>query len=415
MFDLDRIEEIWETITRNKVRSLLTGFGVFWGIFMLTVMMGAGQGLQRGVSKGLEGFATNSCFIGSAITGKPYEGFQRGRRWHIKNSDVDMLQYAVPNLSIISPVLFRQNVAVNFEGKGGQFNVRGLHSNYRHIENPFIVQGRFFNEIDLTRKRKVCIIGTKVYEEMFPASLSPIGRYLQIGGVYYQVVGVVAGVSNISINGQMSEAVLLPFTTMQQVMNLSENIHMIAATAKAGTSASKVEAKIKELLKRNNHIAPDDNKALWSVNAEEQFNLFQNLFAGLEILIWIVGSGTLIAGIVGVSNIMLVTVKERTREIGVRRAIGARPGAIISQVMAESLMLTGISGMLGLSVGILFLHVADTSFLQKAENIYLYRPMITFGAAVRSIIVLLLCGLTAGAIPTLRALKIKAIDAIREE
>ncbi|MCL2650887.1 MAG: ABC transporter permease [Candidatus Azobacteroides sp.] len=417
MFDLDRLEEIWVTITRNKVRSLLTGFGVFWGIFMLTVMMGAGMGLGKGMMKGIKGFATNSCVMGTNQTGEPYKGFKKGRTWDIHNSDLEILQHSIPELDVLSPVLWGGRSANNvvMGENSGTYNVRGLHSNYQFIENQFMKQGRFFNQIDIMQHRKVCVIGTKVYEELFPTKTNPLGKYLRVNGIYYQIIGVAQGVENMSLGGKTSESIAIPFTIMQQVNNQGDIVHMIAATAKQNKSVKEMQEKMEDLLKAHNNIAPTDKQAIWGFNMQEEFNRFGYLAIGIGILIWIVGSGTLIAGIVGVSNIMLVTVKERTKEIGIRRALGAKPKTIIGQIMAESLVLTSISGLLGLSLGVLCLHLADVYWLQKAENVFLSDPMVSFGSAILSTIILLICGLIAGMLPAARALKIKAIDAIREE
>ncbi|GHT41308.1 ABC transporter ATP-binding protein [Bacteroidia bacterium] len=417
IFDADKIEEIWVTITRNKVRSFLTGFGVLWGIFMLIVMMGFGQGLQRGMFKGIEGFATNCCIMGSSTTSEPYKGFQKGRNWNIQNSDLEILTNSIPELDVLSPILFggrSDNNVVRGEN-AGSYNVRGVHSNYAKIENQFLTQGRFINEIDLSQHRKVCVIGTKCYEELFPTRGNPIGKQVRVNGIYYQIIGVAKGVQNMSLGGRTSEGISIPFTTMQQINNGGDVIHMLAATAKGKFPVKIVEDQMKVLLKAHHNIAPDDQQALWGFNMGEQFAMFDALFIGISLLIWIVGSGTLIAGVVGVSNIMMVTVKERTREIGVRRALGAKPLTIMSQIMSESLVLTAIAGFIGLVLGVLTLHVADVYWIQKEEHIFLAEPGVTFWTAITASFILLICGLIAGAIPTLRALQIKAIDAIREE
>ena len=417
MFDLDRFQEIWVTITRNKVRSLLTGFGVFWGIFMLVIMMGAGTGLQRGMFKGIKGFATNSCFMGAGQTGESYKGFRKGRTWNMHNSDLEILRRSIPELDVLSPVLMgaRSSNNVVYEDNSGTYSVRGLHSNYEFIENQFMKQGRFLNEIDIVHHRKVCVIGTKVYEELFPTKGNPLGKYLKVNGIYYQIIGVAEGVPNMSLGGRTSESIAIPFTTMQQINNEGDVIHLLAATAKLNHSVKVIFEKMKDILKAHNNISPTDNQAIWGFNMQEQFDMFKYLFMGIAILIWIVGSGTLIAGIVGVSNIMLVTVKERTKEIGIRRALGAKPKTIISQIMSESLVLTSIAGLLGLSLGVLCLYLADIYWLQDAEDVFLSDPMVSFGTAVGSTVILLACGLFAGMLPAARALNIKAIDAIREE
>ncbi|MDR1631508.1 MAG: ABC transporter permease [Dysgonamonadaceae bacterium] len=417
MFDLDRFQEIWQTITRNKVRSFLTGFGVFWGIFMLVIMMGAGRGLERGMLKGIDGFATNSCFIGSSTTSLPYKGFQKGRRWNIHNRDLDILLQSVPEIECLSPMLWgrRSTNNVVYKDNSGSYNVRGLHSNYVEIEQQRMEYGRFINEIDIVQARKVCVIGTTVYEELFPTRGNPLGQYIRVNGIYYQVVGVSSGVSSVSIGGRSEESVVIPFTTMQQVSNQGDAIHMLASSTLPNVSVKAVQEKMEALLKANNSISPDDKQATWGFNLQEQFNMFKYLFLGISIVIWIVGSGTLIAGIVGVSNILTVTIKERTKEIGIRRALGAKPRTIMGQIIWEGLVLTSISGLLGLCFGVLCLYLADTYWLQEAEDVYLSDPMISFGAAVASVIILLTFGLIAGSLPAKRALQVKAIEAIREE
>ena len=417
MFDLDRFNEIWATITRNKARSFLTGFGVFWGIFMTMIMLGAGSGLQHGMMDRLEGFATNSCIMGSSTTSQAYQGFQKGRNWNIHNKDVDILRQSVPELECLSPILFggssKNNIVYN--DNYGTFQIKGVFANYNEVEKQAIDRGRFVNDMDNLDGRKVCVIGTKVYEQLFPTKENPIGCYVRIWGIYFQVVGVVSGVSEMSIGGRSAESVFLPFKTLQKLINQGDIIHVLMATSKPNVPVSAVETKMKEILKLYNHIAPTDEQAVWSFNLENQFNIFKWLFLGIALVSWIVGSGTLIAGIVGVSNIMLVTVKERTKEIGIRRALGAKPRTIVGQIMWESLILTAIAGILGLCFGVLVLYLVDTLWLQNAENVFISNPIVSFGIAVSSTIILLIFGLISGIIPAIRAMQIKAIDAIQEE
>ena len=417
MFDLDRFQEIWVTITRNKARSFLTGFGVFWGIFMLMIMLGAGTGLQHGMMDRVEGFATNSCIFWSSNTSQPYQGFQKGRQWNLRNRDVEILQQSVKELDCLSPMLFGGNNANNIvhDDNYSTSQIKGVYANYTNIEKQSISYGRFINEMDNLNERKICIIGTKVYEVLFPTKENPIGKYVRIWGIYFQIVGVVSGVSNVSIGGQSAESVYLPFKTLQKLINQGDVIHVIMATAKPDVPVSNMETKIKEILRANNHIAPTDEQAVGSFNLENVFNMFKYLFLGIAIVIWVVGSGTLIAGIIGVSNIMLVTVKERTKEIGIRRALGAKPRTIIGQIMWESLVLTALAGILGLCFGVLVLYLADTYWLQNAENVFISNPMVSFTTAVTSTIILLFFGVLAGLIPAARAMQIKAIDAIQEE
>lgn len=419
MIDIDRFQEIWTTVTRNKLRSTLTGFGVFWGIFMLIIMLGSGQGLRNGVMKGTEGFSTNSCFFYASTTSEAYKGFKKGRSWDMHNRDIVALKETVNGIEHLSPMLWgnRSENNVAYNDKAGTFNVRGLYPIYQKIEEQRFLFGRFINDIDILNKRKVCVIGKRVYEEVFPRAEDPIGKYIRINGIYYQVVGVVSGVANISVGGQSDESVVIPFTTMQQINNQGDVVHFLGATAKKGVSASQLEEDIKQVLKAQNNISPTDNQALGSFNIEKQFLLFHYLFTGINWLIWIVGLGTLFAGIIGVSNIMLVTVKERTKEIGVRRALGAKPVSILQQILSESFLLTGIAGVLGLSASVALLLGINGALENNppTDNLFFSNPIVPFNVAVAALLLLMGSGLIAGAIPAWRALQIKAIDAIREE
>ncbi|GHU97011.1 hypothetical protein FACS1894156_8530 [Bacteroidia bacterium] len=239
---------------------------------------------------------------------------------------------------------------------------------------------------------------------------------IRVRGIYFRVIGVADGVSNISIGGRASESVLLPFTTFQQAYNQGNIVHFLAVTAREGANLEELEKDVKAILRAQNKIAPDDEPAAGSFNIAKQFKMFDMLFLGIRLLVWFVGIGTLLAGVVGVSNIMLVTVRERTREIGVRRALGAKPVKIIVQIMTESLLLTALAGLLGLSAGVGLLSLVDTLLSANPDpDMFFVNPHIDFGAATTASIVLLFCGMLAGVIPTWRALKIKAIDAIREE
>jgi putative ABC transport system permease protein len=418
LFDIDLWYEIWITITRNKMRSLLTGFGVFWGIFMLVIMMGSGTAFESGILRNTEGFATNTAFFYTEATSKPYKGFRKGRRWNMHNSDIEVIRRTVKDALYVSPMLFggRSEGNVVYGDKAGAYNVRGLHSNFSKVEKQRMSFGRFINDIDILQKRKVCIIGTRVYEELFKKGEDPVGKLIRVRGIYYRVVGVAEGVSGINIGGRSAESVFLPFTTFQQVSNQGDMVHFLAITARGGANIDEMEKEVKSILRAQNKIAPDDEWATGSFNIAKQFQMFDMLFLGVRALVWIVGIGTLFAGAVGVSNIMLVTVRERTREIGVRRALGAKPVKIVMQIMTESLLLTALAGLLGLCAGVGVLNVVDSILSANPDpDRFFINPHINFGIAIAASLVLLLNGLLAGVIPTWRALKIKAIDAIREE
>ena len=416
-FDADRWTEIWVTITRNKTRSLLTCFGVFWGILMLVILLGLGTGLKNGILKNTDGFATNSVFFIADRTSEPYRGFNKGREWNIRNRDLESIRREVSGLEAISPVLWgaRKEKNVVYGQLSGTYNVKGVDPAYFRIEAQHVLFGRLLNEIDAREKRKVCLIGSRINETLF-RNENPCGRYIRVNGIYYQIVGVVRERARVNIGGRSQESVFLPFTTMQQTLNQGDVIHFLAASAYKDVSIQRIIDDITGILRRQNSIAPTDKQAVMVINIAEQFATFAMLFTGIDALIWLVGMGTLLAGVIGISNIMMVTVKERTREIGVRRAIGARPRDIISQIMSESLVLTAMAGMIGLSIGVFIIDIVDRLLsAQPGDDAALVNPGVHMGTAVAATIVLLVCGLLAGLIPAWRAMQIKAIDATRDE
>ncbi|MDR1090896.1 MAG: ABC transporter permease [Prevotella sp.] len=418
MFDLDNWQEIWTTITRNKLRSILTGFGVFWGIFMLILLIGAGNSLQGGISKNFDGFASNSCFFWTGRTSEAYKGYRKGRTWSMNVRDMNLIRRKAASVEYISPMLFigggEKNTVRGL--KSGTYDVRGIYPEHFKVEGQHIMSGRLFNYLDEQGSRKVCIIGKVVYETLFKSGESAIGQYIRVNGIYFQVIGVIRPKSRASIGGNVEESVYLPFSTTQRAFNQGQDIWFMACTAKPGYPASMVEEEVKSIIKTAHDISPTDEKAMGSVNVEKQFQIFQNLFFGIDILIWIVGLGALFSGIIGISNIMLVTVRERTREIGVRRAIGAKPLAIMAQILSESFVLTAIAGFAGFLFGVSILEIiykAMTTGISE-EQIFI-PPFVSFWTAIVAMLIIIFSGILAGLMPALRALRVKAIDAIRDE
>jgi putative ABC transport system permease protein len=420
MFDLDLWKEILSALKKNRMRSFMTAFGVFWGIFMLIVMSGAGRALENGIMDGIKAFATNSAFFWTEPTSKPYEGFQRGRRWNYKNKDIEYIRENVKEIEYLSPKLFGPNTNSGdntIRGKkSGAFNITGDYPDFYKIDPWTPIKGRLINEIDILHKRKVCIIGERVAEVMFEKSEEPIGEYLKINGVYFQVVGVVHPETRMNFNGnRKTESIMIPFSTMQQTYNMGDVVHFFAVTSVPGVKVSQLEARLKELLKERHHVAPDDVQAIGSFNIEVEWVKYMGLFSGIQILTWIVGIGTLLAGVIGVSNIMLVIIKERTQEIGIQRAIGATPGNVIMHIVAESVFLTVIAGYIGLSLGIGLLELASMALDKGGDEVFFRRPEISFQMAVAALSVLVVSGIVAGLIPAKRAVSIKPIDALRDE
>jgi putative ABC transport system permease protein len=420
MFDLDRWTEIWNALSKNKLRSFLTAFGVFWGILMLVIMSGAGKGMKNGIMEGMSKFSANSAFIWANRTTEPYKGFKRGRRWNLESNDVEYLKTKLPEIEYISPKLFGGGGIDNIvrEERVGSFRYVGDYPEYIKIDPMSVVEGRWINEIDILHKRKVCVIGEKVKETMFAKDENPIGEYLKVSGVYFQVIGVIRPETQVNLNGKKEETIFLPFSTMQQAYNHGNRVHLLAITANKGTEMGVLEEKMKSIIKSRHNIAPKDDRAIRSVNIAKEFKKLRGLFTGINVLTWIVGVGTLLAGVIGVSNIMLVIVRERTREIGIQRALGATPRNIMSQIVMESVFLTTIAGYMGLSLGVGLLELAShvIANMNTAEDEMFFKdPEVNLGVAIASLSVLILAGAFAGMIPAKRAIQIKPIDALRDE
>lgn len=410
--DIDTCEEILITITRNKTRSLLTAFGVFWGIFMLVALIGGGQGMQEELKSQFEGFATNSGFIAAQKTSEAYKGFRKGRWWDLEMEDVDRVRN-VDGVALATPsIALWGQVAVYGDNKY-DYSVKGLYPEYEQIEHQEMTYGRFINDVDIKESRKVCVIGKRVYESLFKPGEDPCGKYIRVNGIYYRVIGMCSSEGNVNIQGQASEAITLPFSTMQQTYNLGKKLHVVCFIMKPGVKVKDVQPEVERLVKAAHYIAPDDKQAVMLLNAEAMFSMMDNLMIGVRFLIWMVGLGTLFAGAIGVSNIMMVTVKERTTEIGIRRAIGARPKDILQQILSESMVLTTIAGMAGISFAVFVLQI-----LEKAANdpgVIKTHYQVSFGLAIGTCILLIALGVLAGLAPAYRAMAIKPIEAIRDE
>lgn len=421
MFDIERWKEIMSTLKQNKLRSFLTALGVFWGIFMLIVMAGMGKGLENGVTSGIGEFATNSVFIWTDNTSKPYAGFRRGRSWNFDNDDVTMIRERIKGVKIVAPRLFAWSGSSGDNtvrgDKSANFNMKGDYPEWNDINPLVILQGRWINTMDCKQRRKVCIVGEKVVEQMFDKGEEAIGEYLRVDGVYYQVVGVVKSKTQMNMNGRVDESIFLPFPTMQTVYNYGNKVFMMGIVGEDGYSVSDLEENIYSLIKSRHKISPDDEQAVAGFNLESEFKQFSNLFLGINLLTWIVGIGTLLAGAIGVSNIMLVIVKSRTKEIGIMRALGATPRKIIGQILLESAFLTTVAGYIGMFFGLLLLEGIGVvmSSGPDADDVFLKNPQVDFNVAIACLCILIVAGLIAGLIPAKKAVSLKPIDALRAE
>ena len=410
--DIDRYREIADTLSRNKSRTLLTGFGVFWGVFMLVTLIGGGNGLKELLSNNFEGFATNSALIWAQPTTKAYAGFRKGRNWCMSYNDVARLEQQVPELDVVTPMISRWGLQAVHGDKKFSCTLKGLTPAYSEVETPKLRYGRYINDMDMQQLRRVCVIGKHVYKDLFPQGGDPCGKQVRIDQNYYRVVGVDYNSGNISINGNAEDAVTVPLTLVQRTYNLGDSVHLICLTAKRGVTMSSITPKLREVIARAHQVDPDDDKGVMVFNTEVMFGMLDNLFTGVNFLVWLVGIGTLLAGAIGVSNIMMVTVRERTTEIGIRRAIGATPLNILSQIISESVVLTAIAGMAGILLSVLVLQMLELG--NTTDGIVEAHFQVGFWTAVGSLSMLVGLGVLAGLAPAARAMSIKPVDAMRE-
>jgi len=420
MFDLDRWQEIYHVLRKNKLRTFLTAFGVFWGIFMLVIMLGSGNGLENGVTQNFGDMATNSVFIWTQQTTVPYKGFPRGRRFFYENADAQALRDNIPEIKYIAPRIrgggFRQGNNVIRGLKSGLFNIMGEYPTLNMIDPVNIQEGRYINDFDIQEKRKVVVVGTRVVDQLFIKEEKAMNQYIQIQGVYFKIVGIMKSKRNGEHANEENLNIVMPFTTLQKTYNYGNVVGFFAITSKEGIPVKVVEDKAIELLKKRHFVAPADEMAIGHFNLEKEFIQMQGLFGGIRGLVWIVGIGTLLAGIIGVSNIMLVVVKERTKEIGIQRALGATPRIIITQIITESVVLTTFAGYFGLVVGVGLLELINY-LLEKsgADTEMFVHPGVNFNVAITALTILIISGALAGLIPAKRAVSVKPIDALRYE
>lgn len=421
MFDYDKWQEIFNTIKKNKLRTGLTMFGVFWGIFMLMILLGSGNGLKNGVTKNFGAWATNSGFIWSERTTMPYKGMQPGRYIRFDNSDKIAIEQNVEGLEYLSP---RNNLGgwrggnnVIRGNKAGAFSIYGDYPAYQKIQIVDLYHGRHINNFDLEGKRKVCVIGENVRKVLYETDEDPIGDYIKIKGIYFQVVGVFKSMREGEQAENDTQTIYVPFTTFQQAFNNGDRIGWFAFTVIPGADVEEVETSIKDILKKRHRVNPEDDNALRSSNIAQEFAEVNGLFAGISLFNWVVGIGTLLAGVIGVSNIMLIIVKERTKEIGIRKSLGATPGSIISLIIQESVFLTALAGYLGLLVGTLILEGVSYAMEQSGgnEGSMFGPPEIDLKIALIALTTLIVTGAIAGLIPARKAASIRPIEALRSE
>ena len=412
-FDIDRMREILDVLSRNKSRTFLTGFGVFWGVFMLVGLVGGGDGLKELLNNNLAGFATNSAVVWAQQTTKPYHGFRKGRQWNLTYGDVNRLRAQMPELDIITPSISRWGTNATHDDRSARGIVKGILPDMQRVSEPKMLYGRYINQMDINQGRKVCVIGKQVYKSLFPNGGDPCGDVIRIDSVYFSVVGVNYSDGNMNINGNDQQAIFMPLTLVQQIYNRGNTIDLIFVTGKPGVRMSDITSHIRSVIAQAHDIDPKDEKGVMIFNTEMMFSMVDNMFRGINMLIWLVGTGTLLAGAIGVSNIMMVTVRERTVEIGIRRAIGATPRNILSQIIQESILLTSVAGMSGILFVVLVLQALEMA--NTTDGIAAAHFHIDFWTAIGAVALLSVLGMLAGLAPAIRAMRIKPVDAMRDE
>ena len=419
MFNRNRWNEILEVLTSNLFRTSLTAFGVFWGIFILILLLAAGKGLENGIKQDFGDIATNTMFMWTRTVTKSYEGMSKGRRFNYRLSDVEDIRENIPELRFISP----RNQLNGFNGSNnvvrglntGAFDVYGDYPEFIQQEPMEITSGRFINYGDINEKRKVAIIGEGVSSSLYDKNEEIIGSYIKIQGVNFMVIGTYKKKNNDGDGEEAQKQIFVPFTSFSQAFNMGDRVGCMAITANDGTPITAIKNNIFDIVKKNHKIHPEDERAVGHFDLYEQYNRVESLFMALRVIAYFVGILVLLSGVIGVSNIMLIVVKERTKEIGIRRALGASPGNIRGQILTESIFLTIISGMAGIALGALFIYVINSILEMNGPVDMFTNPSVNLGVVTIALTILVVSGLLAGLIPAQNAIRVKPVDALRTE
>ena len=419
MFNRDRWNEILEVLTTNWIRTLLTAFGVFWGIFILILLLAAGKGLENGIKNDFGDIATNTMFMWTQTVTKSYQGMAKGRRFSYRLQDVEDIWNNVDNLRFVSP----RNQIGGWRGAAnvirgietGAFDVYGDYPEIIKQEPMDIVEGRFINHSDIDDKRKVAIIGQGVKSSLYEKGEDILGTYIKINGVNFMVIGSYKKKASGGDSEEQQKQIFVPFTSFSQAFNRGDRVGWMAITAKDGTPITEIKSQIFDIVKKNHKIHPEDNRAVGHFDLYEQYNRVESLFMALKVIAYFVGTLVLLSGVIGVSNIMLIVVKERTKEIGIRRAVGATPAKIRAQILTESVFLTIIAGMAGIAFGAFLIYGINYA-LDMVDPIDMFaNPSVNLGVVTTALVILVGSGLLAGMIPAQTAIKLKPVDALRSE
>ncbi|MEE3998842.1 ABC transporter permease [Tenacibaculum sp. FZY0031] len=411
LFDSDTWQEIYGSIRKNKLRTGITIVGVLWGIFILVVLLGAARGMENNFKRIFGDFATNSVFMWTQRTDMPFKGFQKGRRFNLTFKDIEVLEKEYANeIKLLAP-RNQTNGTVVKDFKSGDFQVSGDYPVLDRVQKKDLIYGRFLNQNDIKNNSKVCVISEDMYKQLFDKKEIPIGQYVKISNVNYKVVGVYKVSNTINIDG---DTAYIPFTTFQKVYNTSNKVDWMMITANEGVDIKQMEKDILLTLKNLHKVHPDDKRAFGSVNLGDQIDKLMGFLTGMQFLTWFVGIATLIAGVFAIGNILLITVKERTKEIGIRRALGATPKSIRRQIVLESVFLTTVAGMLGIIFGGFVLFLLDR-LVGSGDDPTLVNPTVNIPIVMLAFLILVVLGTLIGLIPAYMATVVKPIEALREE
>lgn len=410
LFERDTWQEVYESLSKNKLRTILTMVGVWWGILLLIGLLGAARGLENSFNRLFGDFATNSVFVWGQSTSKPFKGFQEGRQVKLQLSDAKKVEENVEGIEFVVPRNQNQaQVVRNF--LSGTFSLNGDYPLLDKVQKKKLIHGRFINQNDIDNNRKVVVISEEVYKQLFEKDAEMIGEYVQINDMNFKVVGMF---QNGNVNMGPTSDMHIPFTTFQQIYNLGDRIGWMMITGKPEYDIAQIEQDAKLLLRNLNRIHPEDNRAFGSFNLGKEFKKVTGFLVGMQFLTWFVGIATLIAGVFAIGNILLITVKERTKEIGVRRALGATPFEIKRQILVEAVFLTIFAGILGIISGGWILIALDAAFGQGDEAV-IVNASVSIAVVFIALIILVVLGTLIGLIPAFKATSIKPIEALREE
>jgi putative ABC transport system permease protein len=417
MLQKERWDEILEALNANRFRTIMTAFGVFWGIFILVILLALTNGLKNGVQADFGDFATNTIFMWTQSTSMPYQGFTKGRYFNFRQSDVALLKEKFPELRFVSPRNqlggFRGSNNVTRGDKTGAFNIYGDNPEYIKQEPLDVLKGRFLSYSDIQDARKVAVVGTDVIKSLFDIGEEPIGSYIKINGINFMVIGVVKKTSSQGDNQEDANTIYIPFSTFGKAFNYGDIVGWMAITAIDEVPITQIKPEIMKERRAAHKVHPDDERAIGHFDLAEQFQKITGLFSILSFVGYFVGALVLMSGVIGISNIMLIVVKERTKEIGIRRALGATPREIRGQVLQESMFLTLISGMAGISFAAGLIWVMNT-LLDAAGSVENFaNPSVSVGVIFIALTILVISGLLAGMIPATRATQMKPVDALR--